>query len=950
MVVRARRQGCPRLIWSTDGTSGNRIGAGPGQSLPTGPARRALRVTLDVDNGSGGYTVTFYTADTIDGPWTQFGDAVVGSSTTTLFGGTAGLEVGEVANITGGAIAGYYFGFQLLDSIGGTVVASPDFSAQAAGTTSFDDAQGNTWTVQSGAAIDDRRYRFHGEVASWPPTRDISGKDATVSITASGVSRRLKQGERTLQSPMTREFSNPARQNIVAYWPMEDDREATQIAGGIPGTPPGRIIGSPRLGDYDGWTASNPLPTMATGAIVGTVPSYSDTGQISVRLFVYMPSGGVTTETSLLHLRTTGSAPTWDIRLDADGNLRTLCLDSEGTSLLDDWSAFSMNTRGFVILNFELSQNGPNVNWRTQVLDFDNRDTKDDPIFGVSRSGTVNGRTLGVAKTVTVGRDRGLTDVKVGHLLVADDLTAYSRSTGAIAAWNAEQPLDRMVRLCADEEVGFYPVTDAALTTTTTMGDQLDKSLLDLLQEAADTDGGILYEPRDSLGFGYRPRRSMYNQSPVLALSCADHELNEALQPIDDDQRTLNYVTVKRVAGSSVQVEQTTGPMSTQDPPEGVGRYDTSIDLSLEHDGQLANQAGWRLHLGTVDEARYPKVKIHLAHPAFASDPSLTDAALAVDVGDRIVITDPSADLPPDDISLLVIGYSEVLDQFEHVITYVCQPESPWHVGQVETEGYDRVDTAGSELADGATSTATELLVATTQGPTWMEPELRDTFDRADSASTLGTTDTGQSWTVNQGTWGIDSNQAYNPSGTGRAIIDTGQSDGAVAVTLAALPDSSDTYVSFRWASSNQRWRFGWVVSAAEWRLEKFDSPTLTTVDTDSTPAADGDRILVTYQGSTIRAYVNGTLVCEADDDFNADATTVGLQNGSSTATRFDDFVFGADFPFDVMIAGERCRVLEVSGESSPQTFTVTRSVNGVVKALPPGSPVSIAEPVYIAL
>src|SRR5690606_31238296 len=98
------------------------------------------------------------------------------------------------------------------------------------------------------------------------------------------------------------------------------------------------------------------------------------------------------------------------------------------------------------------------------------------------------------------------------------------------------------------------------------------------------------------------------------------------------------------------------------------------------------------------------------------------------------------------------------------------------------------------------------------------------------------------------------------------------------------------------------------------------------------TPAADGDRILVTYQGSTIRAYVNGALVCEADDDFNADATTVGLQNGSSTATRFDDFVFGADFPFDVMIAGERCRVLEVSGESSPQTFTVVRAVNGVVK------------------
>src|SRR5690606_20473660 len=153
---------------------------------------------------------------------------------------------------------------------------------------------------------------------------------------------------------------------------------------------------------------------------------------------------------------------------------------------------------------------------------------------------------------------------------------------------------------------------------------------------------------------------------------------------------------------------------------------------------------------------------------------------LAVDVGDRLVITDPSPDLPPDDISLLVIGYSEVLDQFEHVITYVCQPESPWHVGQVETTGYDRVDTAGSELADGAASTDTELLVATTQGPVW-------------------TTD----------------------------------------------PD---------------------------------------------------------------------------------------------------------DMPFDIFVAGERMTVTAVSGTSSPQTFTVTRSVNGVVKAHTAGSAVTIAEPVYIAL
>src|SRR5690606_29543555 len=124
------------------------------------PAHRAVRVTLDVDNGAGGYTVTFYTADTIAGPWTQLGDPTVTTGgTTSVFDSTAPVEVGSVDDIAGDAIPGKYIAFELRDGIDGTLVASPDFSAQAPGTTSFDDAQGNTWTVGAGAAIDDRRYR-----------------------------------------------------------------------------------------------------------------------------------------------------------------------------------------------------------------------------------------------------------------------------------------------------------------------------------------------------------------------------------------------------------------------------------------------------------------------------------------------------------------------------------------------------------------------------------------------------------------------------------------------------------------------------------------------------------------------------------------------------------------------------------------------------------------------
>jgi hypothetical protein len=54
--------------------------------------------------------------------------------------------------------------------------------------------------------------------------------------------------------------------------------------------------------------------------------------------------------------------------------------------------------------------------------------------------------------------------------------------------------------------------------------------------------------------------------------------------------------------------------------------------------------------------------------------------------------------------------------------------------------------------------------------------------------------------------------------------------------------------------------------------------------------------------------------------------------------------------PFDIRVAGERMTVTAISGTSSPQTFTVTRSVNGVVKAQSAGASVVLADPTYISL
>ena len=57
-----------------------------------------------------------------------------------------------------------------------------------------------------------------------------------------------------------------------------------------------------------------------------------------------------------------------------------------------------------------------------------------------------------------------------------------------------------------------------------------------------------------------------------------------------------------------------------------------------------------------------------------------------------------------------------------------------------------------------------------------------------------------------------------------------------------------------------------------------------------------------------------------------------------------------ADMPISLYVDGEEVVVLAVSGSSSPQTMTVRRSVNGVVRAHPAGAPVRLYQPARRAL
>lgn len=174
-------------------------------------------------------------------------------------------------------------------------------------------------------------------------------------------------------------------------------------------------------------------------------------------------------------------------------------------------------------------------------------------------------------------------------------------------------------------------------------------------------------------------------------------------------------------------------------------------------------------------------------------------------------------------------------------------------------------------------------------------PSVSDTFTRADSATSLGSAETGQVWTALAGTWGISAGRAYcaavEGGGTNRSAVavDSGASDGTVGVTLAVV--ASESRVLFR-ASDVQN---GFIVQAATDRyiLYRREAAVYTALGTYLAAPASGDRVEVVLSGNSIRVRINGVERIAVTSTFNLTATRHGLgmgDGGGAATARFDNF------------------------------------------------------------
>jgi hypothetical protein len=832
-----------------------------------------------------------------------------------------------------------------------------------------------------------KSYRLWGEVSDWAQDWEASGNDVWTDVAVSGILRRLAQGPAPERSVIYTAITDPLAPSLVAYWPCEDTTASTRLASALTNGSAMTWTGTPSLASYDGFKASDPLPDVTTATLSGGVARYDDPTATQVRFLAHIPTDGLSDGKILCAIDqldySAGSPQFWELYYSTTTRSLVLRTHASDGTVLGAELSHSLDVRGRLLyVSVEQEESGTSVNRALRL-----RDVTSGTTYSVTDTATLTSLTrvtrvqFGPASRTVAGvaGTQYLPGVAVGHCTVENTITAID-ALGVRLNPIGETAGRRIQRLCGEEGIPVDWIGD--LDDTVAMGGQGRSNPLTLMREAVEADDGMLYENTAVLGLGYRTRASLYNQDAALVLDYSGYNLAQVPVPKEDDQRVQNKVTVT-VNGVSQTYEETDGALSTTLPPAGVGAYGTDVSLNLEDSAAAAllDQAAWRVHLGTVDEARHPQISVNLAHASFTANPALRRAVLALRQGDRVQVENPPAWLPPDTIDQLILGFEETITHFEHRLTFTCAPASPYTVGVLDSTA-TRLDTPGSELLTAVSSGATSLTVVPSAGQsvlwttdsaevpldvrvggevmrvTAVSDWLTDTFNRTVSNG-WGAADTGQSYSTGGGTaadyavsGGIGSHTLATVNASRRTFVSTSITnfDYYVDVTASALAtggflsggptgryvDSDNLYMArLEFTTSNTliltiRKRIG----AAETSLGSYTLPDTFVADTYY-------RIRFFVQGASLKA--KAWLATDVEDPiWQVSVTDTSLSTASFLGVR--SISSSSNTNVNPVIRYQNLRVV------SPQTFTVTRSINSVSKAHAAGADLRLATPTILAL
>jgi len=550
------------------------------------------------------------------------------------------------------------------------------------------------------------------EAASWEPDQsssfDGTKGDAWTDLEGNGLLRRLGEWKDPLRSTIYR--STTGFTTLTGYWPLEDSRDATQATNVLAGGIPASVVDVDFAQDERPGGSDVQVKLGTLGSIYGIFAASGSATQgwqvtLNFRLAALPASG-----TSLpLFSWKTSDGTRWAI-LANNATYTLTATSGAGAALLTDLTLYGTGAAPdqWLRMRVTCSISGGTVSYAMAWY-------PEGATVTYGLSGTFASSTLGTLASWSIAANAHTINGWFGHVFglrgTADNLISGDQ-VNVFNGYPGETAGNRFARLMRENGLAYDLRGLGSLTEP--MGPQPIATLIEILQECADTDDGMLYDSRHEIGLTFRTRIRRYGQPVALALTFPG-DIAPPMREVIDNQSTANDISVSQRDGGEAFATETTGPLSVQPPPAGVGRYVKTIDVNVYTENRLPDLAAWHLNRGTVDDPRYPSVTLDLV-----ATPSLAAAASQVDIGERITVTGRTPDL----LDMYVIGISEVVGPHTRKITFTCRPNRQFQVASYDLTTR-RATSASSTLAEAITLTETIWDITTAdRGDVWSTTSL----------------------------------------------------------------------------------------------------------------------------------------------------------------------------------------------------------------------------------
>jgi hypothetical protein len=524
---------------------------------------------------------------------------------------------------------------------------------------------------------------------------------AWAELSAAGILQRVNQWKEPLHSPLYH-YHTTEITNVVGYWPLED------AAGSVE---PFSVVDGSFTSTLRGQSFGSQQRPPGSGPVV-TVDVIADSGR-----FYMKPGNGATTDgwqySVCVYLGSLDNSVWSIINLDLSndyGVFFTLddttndaiidVFDETGSQVATQSAAFSgyQWTGRWINIVLEASYSAGTTTYAVyyRAVGEDSWSTFNTTL-SADTSSLLTSYTNGMPPSSAYGHVIGVADDS-SSLISEDRFAAFEGHSDELTAV-------RFGRICDLKNIPYYVSTNWAESKS--MGPQDPEKVNDIFLSCVRTEDGVIKEHREEYRLLFTNLYDRYRQTPVT-LQLTD--LIAAPREVNDDLGLRNLVTAKQPDNREAVAEDSTSPLGTQDPPDGVGEYRYTIDVNYnDPDTLLVQAANWWMRKGTVNLPRYPQIAVNLV----TLDSATREAVAGLDVGDVLVIQG----FRPEDLRLQIIGYTETIGTHSRRIVFNTVPDQQYNVGEYDSE--NRYDLRTSTLLLEAGRAAGSLFLSMTDDEAW---------------------------------------------------------------------------------------------------------------------------------------------------------------------------------------------------------------------------------------